>query len=318
MSLLGLRDKSREEILYLLDRAGEFLGEDGNLETPPEYREKLAGESVGLLFFEPSTRTRVSFELAVRRLGGFSVTISDRGSSVQKGESLLDTCRNLEAMGVGALVMRHRDRELIGAIGAKVGIPIVNAGNGSDEHPTQALLDLLTLQRALGREGRGLEGKKVAIVGDVIHSRVARSDVYGLRALGAEVVIGGPEEWVPRGGDEGWGVKVVGERREALCGADAVIMLRVQRERMVGERVDEEAYIRAWGLDDKVAQRWMKDDAIIMHPGPVIRGMELSGALAEGRRSRILEQVKHGVAVRQAVLVELFSRTSRAKSPGMS
>jgi aspartate carbamoyltransferase catalytic subunit len=306
MSLIGLKDASRDEISRLLDLSSEFLDEDGNIITPDKYKDALSGTSLALLFFEPSTRTRVSFELAIQRLGGYSVRINQKQSSVQKGETFLDTCRNLEAMGFGALVMRHHERQLPFAVRDRLDVKVINAGNGSGEHPTQALLDALTLRRAIGNEDGSLEGKTVAIIGDIVHSRVARSDVYALRALGANVVLAGPSKLVPKASDPTWDAERASSRDEALGEADAVIMLRVQSERMHGELVDENAYIRKWGLDEVVVETKMKPGAFIMHPGPVIRGMELTSGVADGERSLILDQVKNGVAVRQAVLLDLL------------
>ncbi|MGM0555046.1 MAG: aspartate carbamoyltransferase catalytic subunit [Myxococcota bacterium] len=308
MSFIGLKHKSREELTRLLDVAGEFVDDDGNVITPEKHRDALDGKSLAMLFFEPSTRTRVSFQLAIQRLGGFSVEVAKEQSSVKKGETFLDTCRNLEAMGFDALVMRHNERQLPFAIEDRLDIKIINAGNGSGEHPTQALLDVFTLQRAIGNDNGSLEGKTVSIIGDIVHSRVARSDVYALNALGARVVLAGPSNLVPKPEDSSWDADRASSREEALSDADAVIMLRVQSERMHGELVDENTYIREWGLDDMVVADQMKPGAVIMHPGPVIRGMELTSSVADGERSLILDQVKNGVAVRQAVLLELLGR----------
>ena len=310
MSLIGLKHKSREDVTRLLDLAAEFLDDDGDVITPEKYREALDRKSLAMLFFEPSTRTRVSFELAIRRLGGHAVHVHEEQSSVKKGETFLDTCRNLEAMGFAALVMRHNERQLPFAISDRLDIKVINAGNGSGEHPTQALLDIFTLQQAIGNDDGSLEGKTVSIIGDIVHSRVARSDVYALRSLGADVVLAGPSKLVPKATDPTWDASHASTRQEALESADAVIMLRVQSERMHGELVDENAYIREWGLDEVVVREQMKPDAVIMHPGPVIRGMELTSSVADGERSLILDQVKNGVAVRQAVLVDLLGEVA--------
>lgn len=306
MSFIGLKDKSRQEITDILDLASEFVDEDGAVVTPEKYRGALEGKSLALLFFEPSTRTRVSFQLAIQRLGAYSLQVFEEESSVKKGESFLDTCRNLAVMGFDALVMRHNERQLPYAIESRLNIDVINAGNGSGEHPTQALLDVFTLRRAIGDASGSLEGKTVAIIGDIVHSRVARSDVYALRALGAKVVLAGPSKLVPHSGDSSWDASRAESRQEALADADAVIMLRVQSERMHGELVDESAYIREWGLDDVVVEEQMKPGAVVMHPGPVIRGMELTSSVADGERSLILDQVKNGVAVRQAVLLDVL------------
>lgn len=303
MNMIGLRDVGRDELLELLDLAEEFIDENGEVYTPQSYSDALEGRSVGLLFFEPSTRTRVSFEYATHRLGGYSLFLSDKDSSVKKGETVLDTVRNLVAMGFDGMVVRHSDRNLPYTLSDALDVPIINAGNGSGEHPTQALLDALTLRRVFDRRGGDLSGKRIAIIGDVVHSRVARSDVYALDRLGAEVVLAGPSMLLPkeRGGD--WEAERAYSRAEALEGADAVIMLRVQSERIHGDVIDTNSFIRDWGIDQAVVEEEMEPNAVILHPGPVIRGVELTGAVADGPRSLILDQVTIGVAVRQAVLL---------------
>jgi aspartate carbamoyltransferase catalytic subunit len=304
MDLIGLKDLSTQQINQFLDRAEALLDGAGNHRTPAKYRRELDGVSVALLFFEPSTRTRVSFELAAKQLGAHTVRVGSEESSIQKGESVLDTCRNLEAMGLDALVVRHNERHLPYAVKDRVDIPLINAGNGSGEHPTQALIDALTLRRAFRRRGEQLDGKRVAIIGDIVHSRVARSDVSALRKLGCEVVLAGPSMLVPKDGDEKWNAERATSRDEALADADAVIMLRVQQERIHGELVDANLYVREWGIDDQVVEECMKPGAFILHPGPVIRGMELTASVADSEQSLILEQVGYGIAVRQAVLLE--------------
>jgi aspartate carbamoyltransferase catalytic subunit len=304
MDLIGLKDLSRQQISGLIDLAETLIDESGRHRTPTQYRQALDGVSVALLFFEPSTRTRVSFELAAKQLGAHTVRVGSEESSVQKGESVLDTCRNLEAMGLDALVVRHNERHLPFAVKDRVDIPLINAGNGSGEHPTQALIDVLTLRRAFRRRGEALEGKRIAIVGDIVHSRVARSDVYAFQKLGCEVVLSGPSMLVPKEADEKWDAQSVATRDEALADADAVIMLRVQQERIHGDLVDANAYVREWGIDDQVANEQMKPGAFVLHPGPVIRGMELSASVADSERSLILEQVGYGIALRQAVLLQ--------------
>lgn len=301
MNLLGLKDLKREEILDYLRLADRFVDAAGRPATPDEFRDALDGRPVGLLFFEPSTRTRVSFELAVRRLGGYATNILSERSSIEKGETAVDTCQNLEAMGIAGLIIRHADRHVPFTVAEQVEIPVLNAGNGTGEHPTQALIDVFTLRRALGRDD-SLEGVTVAIIGDIIHSRVARSDVYALRALGARVVLSGPQKLLPMA-DEGWDAEVVATRREALAEADAVVVLRIQTERMHRDVVDSHDYTRDWGIDAGVAADEMRPGAFIMHPGPVIRGMELTSEVADGPRSLILQQAGNGVAIRQAVLI---------------
>ncbi|MBA2662587.1 MAG: aspartate carbamoyltransferase catalytic subunit [Bradymonadaceae bacterium] len=303
MHLIGLEHMNATELSGYLDFAEEFLDERGRVCTPGRWRQSLADVSVALLFLEPSTRTRVSFELAAQRLGASSVYLSADGTSLEKGESVLDTCRNLEAMGVGAFIVRHNQRELAHQLTRELETPIINAGNGSGEHPTQGMLDALTLRRHFG----SLQGLKVSIVGDVVHSRVARSDAYALTKLGAEVTLAGPAMLLPAG--KNWGEKRrVYNLDEALEGADAVIVLRIQRERFVGEVVEVDAYIRDWSIDEEVVARAMTPNAVIMHPGPVMRGVELQDTIADGPRSLILHQVANGVAIRQAILARLLVR----------
>ena len=304
-SLLGLSDMSRAEILEILTLAEEFVTPDDELTTPERYRHALTGTSVALMFFEPSTRTRASFEISVSRLGGYPLVFSSEASSIRKGESELDTCRNLAAMGVSAFVIRHNERRVPLTIADHVDRPVFNAGNGSGEHPTQGLLDLFTIRRALGTDS--LEGVRVAIIGDIVHSRVARSDVYGLRALGASVVVAGPPQLLPTDRSE-WDVDFAQARADALRDADIVIMLRVQRERMHTDAVDPHEYVRRWGVDEIVVETEMKPGAKIMHPGPVMRGTELSSRVADSDRSLILKQATFGVATRQAVLLHMMER----------
>ena len=307
MNLIGLRDKSPEEILEILDLAEEFIDEDSKAYVPPDYRDVLADTSLAMLFFEPSTRTRVSFEFAAHKLGAFTLFLSEKDSSVKKGETVVDTCRNLEAMGFDGMVIRHGDRQLPFTLADNLSASLVNAGNGSGEHPTQALLDALTLRRAINPSGRDLSGKRVAIIGDIVHSRVARSDVFALRALGAEVVLAGPSMLLPKAHDEEWPADRAHSRAEALEGADAVIMLRIQAERIHGDVIDTNTFIRDWGIDQAVVEEEMKPETKILHPGPVIRGVELTGSVADGPNSLILDQVGIGVAVRQAVLYKCLT-----------
>ncbi|MFP4596988.1 MAG: aspartate carbamoyltransferase catalytic subunit [Persicimonas sp.] len=304
MDLIGLKDLSAEQLRELVDLSESFVGDEGQVITPEQYRGALDGRSVALVFFEPSTRTRVSFELAAHKLGAFSVRIGSDESSIKKGETVLDTCRNLEAMGIDGLIVRHNERHLPFAVKDRIQIPFINAGNGSGEHPTQALIDVVTLRRAFRRRGEALEGKRVAIIGDVVHSRVARSDVHALSKLGCKVVLAGPSMMLPKSGDTAWGAEVASSRDEALDGADAVIMLRVQQERIHGELVDTHTYVREWGIDEQVAQEVLGEDTFVLHPGPVIRGMELTATVADSPNSLILEQVGYGAAVRQAVLLK--------------
>lgn len=313
MDLIGLKTLGAERfaaLLALCERLDTSSAPAGGRGAPSEAG-SLQGAAVALLFCEPSTRTRVSFELAAARLGMHAVRVSPEESSSQKGESLVATCRNLEAMGFEALVIRHQVCAAPHEVAERVQIPVINAGNGNDEHPTQALIDCVTLRRAFGRRGEEMAGKKVAIIGDIAHSRVARSDVWALGYLGCEVILAGPPGLMPAGDelgpDSAWRaghVRGAASRDEALQDADAVIMLRVQQERLEkasGQQYHPETYLRDWGIDADVQRGAMKPGAFILHPGPVIHGMELSEALADGPQSLILEQVSHAVAVRQAV-----------------
>jgi aspartate carbamoyltransferase catalytic subunit len=305
--LIGLKNRSSDELVSVLDNSETFLDDEGNPTVPPDCVDALAGRSIGLLFFEPSTRTRVSFQYATHKLGGYPLFLSDQNSSVRKGESVLDTCRNLAAMGFDGLVIRHDDRNLPFSLAEKVDIPIINAGNGSGEHPTQALVDALTLRRAFGRgTGNDLQGLNVSIIGDVVHSRVARSDVHALQTLGANVTLAGPQRLLPRNTDEDWGARMVHSRREALEGADAVIVLRIKTEKIHGDVIDTNTFIRDWGIDEAVVDEEMGPQTRILHPGPVIRGVELTDAVADGPSSLIFDQVAKGVAVRMAILVEMI------------
>lgn len=268
-------------------------------------RSRLAGRTLCTLFFETSTRTRSSFQLAASRLGmdvlGFDVS----SSSTSKGESALDTLRTLEAMGVDAFAIRHGDNGAVAELAAQAGpgTVIINAGDGRAAHPTQGLLDMLTLRRHKGRDFSRLS---VLIVGDIRHSRVARSDIHALRALGAgEIRVCGPASLLPED-DCLSGCQVFQDFDKALVGVDAVMMLRLQRERMVEGLVPSlEGYFQQYGLTPERLQL-AKPDAIVMHPGPINRGVEIDSAVADGPQSCILEQVRNGVAVRMAALQALL------------
>lgn len=305
MNLLGFDGATLQDILPFLDLADEFVDATGKLITPRKYRDALAHHSIGLLFFEPSTRTRASFELAVDRLGGYPLQLASESSSIKKGETELDTCQNLQAMGMSGFVIRHSDRDILPMLGKSLRVPVINAGNGAGEHPTQALLDAFTLRRALRRE-RDLEGVTVLIMGDIAHSRVARSDVAVLRALGASVRIAGPESLLPPDGL--LDATSFTDRKAALEGVDAVIVLRIQRERMPADVIDEEAFIARWAIDEEVVRDELPENAFIMHPGPVMRGVELTSDVADSDRSLILQQATNGVAIRQAVLLKCLKK----------
>ena len=302
--LLDLATMSRARMELLLDRAGHFA-------SGGEAPAALAGVAVCTLFFEPSTRTRLSFQLAAQRLGAHVLGFDVSTSSASKGETDVDTLRTLEAMGVRGFVVRHREdgavRQLAGHAGP--GTVLVNAGDGRSAHPTQGLLDMLTLRQAKGPD---LSGLKVLVVGDVRHSRVARSDLQALRTLGVgDIRISAPPGLLP-GAEVLEGCSVVPELDQALDGVDVVMLLRLQRERMVDGLVASlEEYHRDYGLD---ARRLglAAPDAVVMHPGPINRGVEVTGEVADGPRSLILRQVANGVAVRMAVLEDLLGRPQRA------
>lgn len=262
------------------------------------HRSLLEHQIVGLAFYEPSTRTRVSFELAARALGATVVDLAIAGSSVVKGESLVDTLRTLERTGVTTVVLRHGSSGAPHLVARATGLRVVNAGDGIHAHPTQALVDALTLREALG----ALTGRTVTIIGDVAHSRVARSNVHALGTLGARVRVAGPPSWVA--GFESWpGVQIATALDDALRGADAVMTLRVQFERGAGELGD---YVQEWRLDDE-RMEMAAPGAPLLHPGPTNEGVELTADLANGPRSLIGRQVENGVPVRMAVLTLISS-----------
>lgn len=288
--LLGLEGLSRLDLERLIDRAHEYReGRVGG--------RHLLGRVVANVFYEPSTRTRSSFEVAAAGLGAHVLNWSVSGSSSSKGETLLDTTRNIAALGVDAMVIRHPQSGAPALVASSVDCAVVNAGDGQHEHPSQGLLDAYTLWRRWG----SFERRRVAIVGDVLHSRVARSNLHGLRALGVSLVFCGPPTMLPAG-LESFGVDVSHDLDWALNEVDAVMMLRIQRERMSDALFPSTAeYQRRWGLTVERAKR-LKPEAVVLHPGPVNRGLELAPEVADGHRSLILEQVENGVAVRRAIL----------------
>ncbi|NBD09202.1 MULTISPECIES: aspartate carbamoyltransferase catalytic subunit [Corallococcus] len=289
--LLGIAGWRRDELEALLDRA------QAHLPGGPDASHVLRGRVVANLFFEDSTRTRSSFEVAARKLGADVLNWSYAGSSVSKGETLLDTARNIEAMGPAAIIIRHRSSGAPSLVARHVKCAVVNAGDGAHEHPSQALLDAFTLRQRWG----ALEGRTVLIVGDVLHSRVARSNLVCLKALGARVVLCGPPTLLPPGLEE-MGGEVTHQLDAVLPQADAVMCLRLQTERMSEAFLpSQREYSRLFGLTPARAER-MKPDAPVLHPGPINRGVELSPAVADGPRSVILDQVANGVAVRRAIL----------------
>jgi len=307
--LLSLEAYSREDILQILDLAVTMKEV---LSRPVKKVPSLRGKSVVNLFFETSTRTRSSFEIAAKILSADALNWTASGSSVSKGETLLDTARNLEAMRPDVLVVRHAAGGAPSFLARHVACSVVSAGDGAHEHPTQGLLDTFTLREKLGT----LEGKIVAIVGDISHSRVARSDLHAMTKLGARVRFCGPPTMIPKGA-EALGATVHHELREAVNGADAVIMLRIQHERIGDPLIpNTREYSKFWGLNVRKTNEWLKPDAVILHPGPINRGVELSSDVADGPHSLILDQVQNGVAVRMAVLYLLCGgsgESARAK-----
>ena len=272
-------------------------------------RDTLRGRTLINLFFEPSTRTQSSFELAGKRLGADTMNMSVTQSSLKKGETLIDTATTLNAMRPDIIVIRHQDSGAVALLADKVSCSVVNAGDGSHEHPTQALLDALTIRRRLGR----IEGLTVAICGDVLHSRVARSNVHLLTKLGARVRLVAPRTLMPAGATT-WGAEVFHDMREGIKGADIVMMLRVQMERMTGAFLpSQREYFHFYGLDrEKLALA--KPGALVMHPGPMNRGVEIDSAIADDiDRSLIHEQVEMGVAARMAVLDALARQLPNAE-----
>ncbi|MFO0807910.1 MAG: aspartate carbamoyltransferase catalytic subunit [Gemmataceae bacterium] len=292
--LLGLESLGRAAIERLLDRAEKYVGVG---EGGRPKRTDLAGKVVANLFFEPSTRTRTSFGLAARRLGADTVDFSPGGSSLSKGESFIDTAQNIEAMGVDVVVVRHTSPGAPHLLARHLQAAVVNAGDGAHEHPTQALLDVFTIRRMRKR----VEGLTVGLVGDIAHSRVARSNVHALKALGANVIVCGPPTLVPEGVAE-WGVEVAHSFDDILPRCDVLNLLRVQFERQrtglfpsVGE------YARLFGMDGPRLKR-AKPDVLLLAPGPINRGVEVTPEVADGKHSAILQQVTNGLAVRMAVL----------------
>lgn len=295
--LLGLKDLTADQIKHILDTAATMKE---LVKSPNKKAPHLQGKTVVNLFYENSTRTRLSFELAAKYMSANAANITASGSSVAKGETLIDTAETINAMGTDILVMRHSMSGAPHLLSPLVSASVVNAGDGMNEHPTQALLDMLTIKEHKGH----IEGLKVAIVGDVYHSRVVRSNIYGLTKLGAEVSVGGPSTLIPMGIEE-MGVKVFDNVQEAIVDADVVMGLRIQLERQKkGLFPSIREYFRFFGIDEQ-RLRLAKPDAIVMHPGPVNRGVELSTSVIDGSRSVITDQVTSGVAVRMAVMYML-------------
>ncbi|WP_080794767.1 aspartate carbamoyltransferase catalytic subunit [Corynebacterium pacaense] len=303
--LLSIADLSREEIAGLLDEAERFREalEGREVKKLPTLR----GRTIFTLFYENSTRTRSSFETAGKWMSADVINISASSSSVKKGESLKDTGLTLKAIGADAIIMRHPSsgaaQQLAQYVApGGVGPSVINAGDGSHQHPTQALLDALTIRQRLG----GIEGRRIVIVGDCLHSRVVRSNVDLLSTMGAEVVLVAPPTLLPAG-VENWPVRTSHEMDAEIVGADAVMMLRVQQERMQGGFFpSHREYAAFYGMSTERESR-MKDTAIIMHPGPMLRGMEINFSVADAPRTAVLQQVSNGVHMRMAVLFALIA-----------
>lgn len=300
--LLDLSDFTRKEIELVLETAKSFKEVSSrDIKKVPALR----GKTVVMLFFEPSTRTRISFELAAKRLSADTLNVAVSSSSTTKGESILDTARNIEAMNVDLIIVRHKSSGAPKILADGLKASVVNAGDGCRAHPTQALLDMFTLQEKLGK----IEGLNVAIVGDILHSRVARSNIQGLIKLGAKVTVCGPATLMPVG-IERMGVDVSYDLKKVLNHSDAVIALRLQMERQKDHFLPSiREYARMFGVNASKLKN-ARPDIIVMHPGPTNRGVEVSAEVADGEKSVILDQVTNGVAVRMAVLYLLLGKKS--------
>ena len=301
--LIGLEHLTPEQIRLILDTAEPFKEVS---ERPIKKVPALRGKTIVNLFFEASTRTRISFEFAEKRLSADTVNVAATGSSVSKGETLVDTARNLEAMRIDMVVIRHGASGAAQFLAERIESNVINAGDGTHEHPTQALLDALTIRQRLG----SIEGKRVVIVGDVLHSRVARSNVLLLDTLGAEVVLVAPPTLLPVGVAD-WPVTVSHDLDAELPIADTVLMLRVQAERMNGGFFPSaREYSVLYGLSEK-RQAMLPGNAVVLHPGPMVRGMEIAFSVADSTQSAVLQQVSNGVHVRMAVLFHLLVGAER-------
>ncbi|WP_336294680.1 aspartate carbamoyltransferase catalytic subunit [Bartonella sp. CB169] len=304
--LLGIKGLSRQDLITLLDRADAniIFSKETDIKKYP-----LRGCTQINLFFEASTRTQSSFELAGKRLGADVMSVAIDNSSVKKGETLIDTATTLNAMKPDILVVRHSSAGAVSLLAQKVDCCVINAGDGAHEHPTQALLDALTIKRTKGR----IEGLTVAICGDILHSRVARSNILSLNAFGARVRVVAPSTLLPAGISD-MGVEVFNAMKEGLKGVDVIMMLRLQHERMTGSFIPSvREYFRYFGLH-KETLAYAKSDCIILHPGPINRGVEIASDIADGPQSMIHTQVELGIAMRMAVIEALLD--SRLKSCG--
>ena len=303
--LIGIEELSADEINIILATAASFKQtmQRSNKKLPT-----LRGRSIVNFFMEPSTRTRMAFEVAAGNLSADVITITGNASSLVKGETIRDTAANIKALNADMIIMRHSSAGAPKYLSRVVDLPIINAGDGAHEHPTQALLDCYTLRENLD----DLKGRKVTILGDILFSRVARSNIWALKKLGAKVTVAGPSTLVPKEFTQ-FGIEVCHDLRKALEDADAVMLLRIQHERQnathfpsIGE------YTRMFGLNKERAS-WLKPDAIIMHPGPITRGVEIDSQLADSDRSVILQQVTNGIAVRMAVIYLCMNASLQSK-----
>ncbi len=300
--MLGIEPLTAEQITFLLDQSKSFQEIQRH---PLKKLATLRGKTVALAFFEPSTRTRISFATAAARLGADTMNLQAEASSLRKGESLLDTVRTLDAMKPDCIVMRHSASGATDFVARRLEIPVINAGDGTHEHPTQALLDALTI-----RDRRGtLEGLHVTILGDILHSRVARSNLHLLGKFGCRFTLCGPAMWLPREFEcLGAPVRRVAHIEEALEDTDVIFVLRVQQERLHEPALPLEEYILLYQLTPERLCR-ARPDALVLHPGPMIRGLEIDPAVADGPQSCVLEQVTNGLAVRMALLFLLIGTT---------
>ncbi|MDA8824098.1 aspartate carbamoyltransferase catalytic subunit [Opitutales bacterium] len=290
-NLLGIESLSKFEIRKILTLAKKLKHE------PAKNKSYLAGKRIVNLFMEPSTRTRIAFELAAKTLHADVISIAEKSSSLTKGETLRDTALNIQALGADAIVLRHSSPGSPLLLSRIIDVPIINAGDGAHEHPSQALLDVYTLEEKIGP----LDGKKITILGDILFSRVARSNFWALSKMGAKVTLAGPSTLVPKS-FESMGAIVSHDLKESLADADAVMLLRIQHERQSSSHFPSlEEYTRIFGLN-KYRSKWLKKDAVILHPGPINRGVEIDSELADSGNSVILDQVTNGVAVRMAIL----------------
>lgn len=297
--LIGLKNISVKDLETILESAVSFKDV---LSRPVKQVPSLRGKTIATLFCEPSTRTKCSFDMAVKNLGAGTMALNVTSSSFTKGESLFDTVKNLEALGVDAIIVRHIMGGAPQFIADNVSVPVINAGDGCCEHPTQALLDIFSMQEEKGY----LKGKKAVIVGDIRHSRVARSNIWGLQKLGCEVVVCGPATLIPQD-IHLTGAKVSYDLKEALEGADFLNVLRIQKERQKsGLFPSVREYHKLYGVNARTI-KYAKKDVVIMHPGPINRGVEISSEIADGPYNIILKQVTNGVAIRMAVLFLLLT-----------